>query len=237
MKHIHLVLLFVGIVLAARSGFAGNATLTSVGAFSGTVSYDSGDTDWRVFAATNNSGNAVISSTGGGLISSIFTDGGTSKEQNPTIPAGWSSGTPVASASADPGYFAVLGGNRYAQYIGKPNYAYFTVTSPGASYTIDLYIDNWGYQSYLDLTLINGTTTNTYNNFASGKDYFEHIVIGVSGSTVGALTTVRFSDFSGNDAWGQLGFFSADVELIPEPSMLALVGLGGLGLCLFRRRH
>ena len=235
MKRIRLVLLFVGIALATRSGFAGNASLTSVSAFSGTVTYGGADTDWRVFAATNNNGNAVISSTGGGLISGIFTDGGIGKEHDITIPASWTSGTPVASAVADTGYYAVLGGNQYSEYIGRPNYAYFTVASPSANYTVDLYIDNWGYQSYLDLTLINGTTTNTYNNFASGKNYFEHIVVGVTGSTVGSLTTIKFADFEGNDAWGQLGFFSADVISVPEPSTVALAGLGGLSLLWLRR--
>lgn len=231
-----LSLIVIGIAATTSSGFAGNATLDSVVAFSGTVTYDSTHADWRVFAATNNNGNGVLSSSGDGLISSIFTDAATSGQQDGTIPSSWTGGTPVASASADPGFLDVISGSAYAGYTGKPTYAYFTVASPSADYTIDFYIINWGYQSYLDLTLMNGSITNTYNNFASGVSYFEHIKVDVTGSTIGSLTTVRFSDFTGNDTWGQLGFYSAGITAVPEPAVWGLAGLASTGWLLFRRR-
>lgn len=229
-----------GLVAASSSLWGSTVSLVSSNSFSGTVTYGNSFADWRVFSSTLNSGSAVVKAGGGGLISAVSSNATLSNEQASFhFPNSWTNGTPIASATSDPGYRAVLGGSSYAGYTQTPTTASFSVLSPSSDYTIDLYLIDWGYGDNLDLTVRNGSTTQTYTNFLSSYGWVSdnHLVIGVTGSDIGELTTVEFTDFAGNDAWGQLGFASAGVTIVPEPSLAVLAILGGIPLVLSRRRR
>lgn len=236
MKRVILLPVLAGLVLGAQPVY-GDATLTSVTDFSGNVSFDNSYTDWKLFAPANNSGSPVELSGGGSLISDISADGTITPGADGTITASWSSGTPVASADDDPGFLAGIVGY---QYGGTPcSYMAFSVTSPAADYTIDIYLRSWGFGYDANLTLDNAGTINTYPAYADSLGWvsYQHLVIDVTGSTLDSPTTITFDNFQGDDDWGQFDIYSADVVAVPEPATLALAGLGGLSLLLFRRRR
>ncbi|MGA2280312.1 MAG: PEP-CTERM sorting domain-containing protein [Verrucomicrobiota bacterium] len=234
MKKGVLSLVLVALTLALQPARASDVSLTVNESFSGNVSYDNSWTDWVVFAPTNNNSNPVRLVGGGNLISDISADGTLQPVSNPTITTSWSSGTPLASGANDSGLQAGIVGYMYSGAT-PCTYMSFSVISPSPDYTIDVYLDDWGLTT--DLQLSNGGTTNTYSSFLTWINY-QHLEIAVSGSEVGSDTTVMFTNFRDDDAWGQFDLYSAAVMgPVPEPSTLALAGLGGLSLLLFHRRQ
>jgi hypothetical protein len=242
MKRIVLLPALVGLTLAVQPLYAGNATLTSIVDFNGNnVTYDNSFLDWRVFASAANGGNPVMLSGGGGLIGAVSADGTLSPQNDSSITTRWSSGTPVGSYDSDSGYLSGIGGYMYCNYSGPLTYMTFSVTSPNTDYTIDIYTKNYGYGYDANLTLENGGTINTYDAYSSDFGWVNntHLVIEVTGSNIGDPTTITFSNFQGDDPWGQFGIYSAAVSgvaPVPEPTTIALAALGGAGLLLFHRR-
>ncbi len=242
MKRIIFLPALIGLALTVQTIRAGDATLTTIEDFNGNnVTYDNSFLDWKVFASVANDGNPVTLSGGGGLISDVSADGTLSGQNDAAITTSWSSGTPVGSYDSDPGYLSGIGGYMYWNYSTPLTYMTFSVTSPSTDYTIDIYTKNYGYGYDANLTLDNGGTINTYEAYSSSLGWVNnsHLVIEVTGSAIGDPTTITFSNFAGDDAWGQFGIYSAAVSSVapvPEPTTTALAALGGAGLLLFRRR-
>ena len=237
------LIILAGLAAAIPSVYAGNATLSSLTTFSGNVALGgSGVDDWIVFSPIANSGSPVRMAGGPGLISGVTTDGGVSPAFGYWAgPASfsWSGGNPVAASSGDAGFLSVDGGYDLPNYTVNPTYADVTVTSPSTDYTVNLFINNWGFGYDLDVAVSNGGSENTYNQFATdyGWTSLDDLTISVTGATVGSLTTIDFSNITGDPDFGQLGFFAAEVTNTPEPTTLALCGLGLAGLRFIRRRN
>jgi hypothetical protein len=135
--------------------------------------------------------------------------------------------------------------------------ASISLTAPASSFTMDFFVHDYYADANLTVTL-NGETIGQYDNImrSSGSRNTDFLYDQqVSGVTTGDTLEFTFDGLQNlGSSWANIDIFAASVDLIlptdisdltatdlgnnvPEPSTLALVGFGGLGLLLFRRRR
>jgi hypothetical protein len=134
-----------------------------------------------------------------------------------------------------------------------------SLTAPASSFTVELFVHDYYANASLGV-LLNGQTIGTFESImssAAGRNTDFLFRETFSGLTLGDTVGLTFYDLQNlGSSWANIDLFAASVDLIlptsvenltptsltnvspvPEPSTLALAGLGGLGLFLKLRRR
>jgi hypothetical protein len=192
--------------------------------YHGTVQYDANHwADWVVFYAAGTSGS--VGRAGSSLISDIRIDRAYLDADMTAGPisTSWTGGEPLESATTNHGAKVALTGSQYwqVQNDGASTWLQFDVVSPRSDYVVDFYAHWWAMA--VDLQMVNAEGSTSLGTFDHGTDY-AHLAVEIRGSAVGETNTVKFTNFSGNETWGQFSVYSAAVA-VPEPSARVMAGL------------
>jgi len=134
------------------------------------------------------------------------------------------------------------GGNTTAQSLA---FSYSTTTASyfvaGALDTAPAGFNNWVAFSALSFIspTVGATAGALDGNNAANQVLFSSVLLTGVTLNPGESIFLRWVDIddSGNDHGFGVDNFSASFSVVPEPSTLALLGLGGLGLAMLRRRR
>jgi hypothetical protein len=145
----------------------------------------------------------------------------------------WDNGNTVASASGARGGLQDNSGTGPGLGVGEG--FSFTVPASTTEQELNVFVDEHLGVGQFTAALTDGTT---YSNSAipNGDNSPGEYTINFAAATADQTLTVTWKETSYTSSSDNAAIYAVTLEAVPEPTTLALAGLGGLGLLLFRRR-
>ena len=145
----------------------------------------------------------------------------------------WNNGNSVASASGARGGLQDNSGAGPGLGVGEG--FSFTVPASTSEQVLDVFVDEHLGIGQFTAKLTDGTT---YVNSAipSGVNSPGEYTIDFAAATAGQTMTITWKETSYTSSYDNAAIYAVTLGTVPEPTTLALAGLGGLSLLLIRRR-
>ena len=192
-------------------------------------------------AIATGSANAATTLTGLGATNApVPSDHGSNAVGTPNVTLDWSTGGNWDQYANWDGR-----GDSYqlqSSSVGSPGRIVFTPDAGFAATITSFDLDEWagGGATTVDWSISGGTSgtlaSGTWDDFSIANGGRSTVTPNVTGANGEALT-LSLGQSGGNGEYLALDNLAFDQVTIPEPSSVALLGLGGLGVLLRRRRN